>query len=459
MIFEPIYVNNTNHIGMKKMAKSTTTRASRTTTKKSTTQRKSDIGKKIADDRQSALFAKINDKNNPDTAKEISQTIKAMLELSNIDTLKWRGLMATPPASYLENILQCFHSQTNIPLEMPFFAGIHCLSAYLLKTGCYINLNGQKVKPDLWTVVLSQSGSGKTYATNAVTEMLGVEGNFNNPASSAKFVEELSKKNNGFWIRDEFLELIKSIESQPQLSELKDYLLRLHDGKKIERITKKEEIIVHEPSLVIFGTTVLETFIAGMSPENLVDGFAQRFNYVIARKDDNRKMEDYALYDLSPYRDTIKRSWDDMINNITHKEYILSENAEDGFRSAFKLLIKSDMPESFYRRIMFRSIRYALIYHIILGKSNNIIDAADMGWAARLCTMHLKDVGELIEGHDKNELQQQIYLCAKAVERLKEKGQEVSARNIIHSVHRIKTASQALAILRILGIDTTKKVA
>lgn len=409
------------------------------------------LKKKVEPSRQMQLFDAIVNAESDDKRKEIAQTIRTMLELQKLDTTQWRGLVATPPRSYLERILECFYTKTNIPLEIPFFAGLHCLSAYLLKRGCYINFKGQKIKPDLWSVILAQSGAGKTFASNAVTGILGIEGDFSNPASSARFVEELERNNNGFWVRDEFLELLKAIETQPQLAEMKDYLLRLYDGKKIERITKKDEFVIHDPALVIFGTTVLETFIRSIPPESLVDGFAQRFNYVIAKNDPSRKMTDFALYDLSEHKEGIKNSWDDMIQNIEHEEYEFSENAEAGFKSAFALLNNIEIPESFYRRVMFRGIKYALMYHVILGKRNNIIDEVDMGWAGRLCAMHLKDVGKLIEGHEQTDLQNLLTLCSNAVERLRDKGKPITPRNLIFSVNRIKNVAEARAMLAILN--------
>jgi len=74
-----------------------------------------------------------------------------------------------------------------------------------------------------------------------------------------------------------------------------------------------------------------------------------------------------------------------------------------------------------------------------------------MGWAGRLCAMHLKDVGKLIEGHEQTDLQNLLTLCSNAVERLREKGKPITPRNLIFSVNRIKNVAEARAMLAILN--------
>lgn len=241
--------------------------------------------KTLKKNRQMSLFEEIVN-SSPDKQKRITETIKGMLQVKQNIKEEWRGLIATPPGSFLENVISCFYERTDIPLEIPFFTSIHYLSYYLLENGIHIEFDNKIIKPDLWSVILAQSGAGKTYASKAISTFIDIKPNFQDVASSAKFVEELSKNNNGFWLRDEFAQFLKSIENQPQMQEMKDYLLRLYDGEEISRITLKNETIIKNPALVILGITVLETFMDNVSAESLADGFGQRFSYIIARKDE-----------------------------------------------------------------------------------------------------------------------------------------------------------------------------
>lgn len=380
------------------------------------------------------------------------ETVRTMLAMKNAPE-EWRGLVATPPGSFIEKILEIFNEKTNIPLEIPFFTALHYISAYLLANNVVVNVKGQILKPDIWTVILARSGAGKTFASSTIGKYIGEEPNFPDSASSAKFVENLSKFNKGFFLRDEFGQYLKSIETQPHMAEMKDILLRLYDNKKIERNTKKEEIIVEDPALVILGVTVIDTFLNQVGVESLVDGFSQRFNYVIAETDNKRNFEDYAFYDVyGENADKVRHEWEKLKSNVKHTEYSVSENGLDAFITSFKLLANLKVPESFYRRIMFKGMKYALIYHIMLGKTNNIIDEVDMGWAGRLCAIHLKDSSKLLEGYDKTDIQNLLDLAEKAIERMKNEGLEVNPRNLIRRVNRIKTVTEAKAILSILGV-------
>lgn len=380
---------------------------------------------------------------------EIIENVKAMLKVQNVKD-SWRGLVATPPGSFLETVLECFENRTDIPLEIPFFTSLHYISHYLLKNKVYINFDNQIIKPDLWTVILGPSGSGKTFSSRSIGKMIDCQPDFPDTSSSAKFVEELVNHNNGFWLRDEFGQFLKGIETLPQYSEMKDYLLRLFDGEKISRLTKKDEYIIEDPALVILGVTVFETFLSQVGVESLVDGFSQRFNYVIAKPDPKRTMYDFPLYEISDYKEKIRTEWEKTISNVNHQEYFIKEEAKAGFITAFRLMCNIELPPSFFRRIMFRGMRYALIYHILLEKKTNILDSVDMAWAGRLCAIHLKDASELLKGHDKSDLQNLLEKTESAISRMKEKGIEISPRNLVLNVFAIKNVMQAKALLSIL---------
>jgi len=134
------------------------------------------------------------------------------------------------------------------------------------------------------------------------------------------------------------------------------------------------------------------------------------------------------------------------------KDYLLRlYDGEEISRSTLKNETIIENPASFFRRIMFRGIRYSLIYHILLGKTSERIDEVDMGWAGRICALHVRDACELLEGHDKSELQNLLNNAEKVIQRLEEKGEAISPRNLVRNMAKIKNTQEAKAILQILG--------
>lgn len=380
------------------------------------------------------------------------ETIRAMLKI-NAQPDVWRGLVATPPGSLLSTVIAAFRSGTDIPLEIPFFATLHFLAAHMLAKGVTVDFVGQVVKPDLWSVVLASSGAGKTFATNTLERFTGQEATFPEPSSSAKFVEDLATHNNSLWVRDEFAQFLKAIDQQPHLQEMKDYLLRVFDGKRVERNTKKSSIQVDDPALCIFGLTVLESFKDSVSPESMLDGFAQRFSYIIAKRDPERPARDFPIYDMRSYKDRIRSEWDKVVASIQHEKYVVGPDAEDAFRESFSLLIppNEQIPASFFRRIMFRGVRYALLYHVLLGKETDMLDAADMGWAGRICGLHIHDAAWLVGEHGLPDLER---LCRRTEELrtriLEKEGRPLTPRDVVRNIHGIRNTSEARAIIQMI---------
>jgi uncharacterized protein YlxP (DUF503 family) len=363
----------------------------------------------------------------------------------------WRGLLATPPGSLLETVIRTFDKNTDIPLEIPFITTVSLVAGVMLKRNNSVLFGGANVRPDLWTILLASSGSGKTFASTAIQKMSGFDSDFPEAASSAAFVEALSKNNRGVWVRDEIGQFIKNIESIQHLAEMKDYLLRVADGKRIERSTKKERIVIDDPSLVILGLTVLETFGNVVPPEMLLDGFAQRFNVLIAERDQRKDPRDYAIYDLSHSKDRISKEFEEIQATIKENtQFELLDRAEDAFRTSFGMLYKDDLPMSFFRRVMFRGMKYAMVYHALLKKESTKIDEFDIGWGARLSALHLKDASKILIDHGIPDLEKLIRSAERIKESLARDGKVVSARDIVQGVYGIKSTAEARGILSLI---------
>ena len=383
---------------------------------------------------------------------EARDTVRTMLKIKAQPDL-WRGLVATPPGSLLSTVVSAFRSCTDIPLEIPFFATLHFLSAHLLSKGVVVEFVGQEVRPDLWSIILADSGAGKTFATNILEKYTGQDSTFPEPASAAKFIEDLATHNKSLWVRDEFAQFLKALEQQPHMAEIRDYLLRVYDGKKVERNTKKSSVSIEDPALCILGLTVLQTFKEAVSPESMLDGFAQRFSYIIAKRDPNRQSKDYPIYDLRDYQDRIRDEWTRLVGSIQADRFVVGADGETAFRESFAMLIPAneEVPVSFFRRIMFRGIRYALLYHVLLGKTDNVIDAVDMGWAGRVCGLHIQDAAWLVGEHGLPDLERLLKRAEELRDRiLKEEQRPITARDIARNVYGIRNTNEARAVLQMI---------
>lgn len=391
---------------------------------------------------------------------EARQTIKAMLGVQLGG--HWPTLQeCVPPGSLLELIMEAFEATTDIPLEIPVFATLHYLSALLLQKGVVINFAGQHVRPDIWSVCLAESGAGKTYTQSMVKKALdGDIRMFNDFASAAKFMEELRDNNKGLWNRDEFAQFLKQLEVQPHMSEAKDYLLRCYDGTTITRSTKAEKIEVEDPALVIFGSTVYSTFRDNITQEMLLDGFAQRFAYIVAERDPNRGH--VAIYRMPERIDEIKQKWETLGRNDFYPVYQVDMLGEKAFEEAFSVLLgrsnSADVPLSFFRRILFRAVKYALIYHILLGKRTPVLDKEDFGYAARVCALNLRDLRKLLDQFQLSEFQVLTDKAETYVRRKQAAGEKTTPSKLVAGVRGVGNAMNARALLDFL-LETKPELA
>lgn len=375
---------------------------------------------------------------------------------------RWGGVIdAVPPGSFLELFLRQVYETSEIKLEIPFSAAIAYVSAYLLNKGVKVNVEGELIGADLWLLLLAPSGSGKTFAIKLLQHYLGKDSVPMMPEcqSDAAFIEALRDNNNSLWCRDEFGQLMKGLEKPGPMEKLRDYLLRTFDNSDIEYRTKKENYTIESAALTIYGGTVFDTWSKCVSEESMLDGFAQRFAYVVADSEDEseerRKFENNAFWkSREEERDkTVKDAWEKLVSHPLHSVYRVSEDALKEYEEAFKSLWRvSDgkIAKSFFRRILFRSFKYSIIYHFILGKESDIIDAQDMAWAIRAAKLHIRWLFDVMELFEVSEVEKKIRLVEGAIERLESRGQTVDARKLLTYVRSIQSITEAQALLKLV---------
>lgn len=392
-----------------------------------------------------------------DSRADARDTVRGMLACRDRKGIgSWRGLLAVPPGTLVEQIISAFQQGSDIPLEIPFFTLLHWLAGHLLKNDVTLTIPGvaTPVRTDLWTVLLAASGAGKSFVESEIRAAIGkdeadrIEFPGTGIASGAAFVDALAAYNKGLWIRDEFGQFLKQISKVGgNLEEVKDVLLRLHDGKRIERKTKKYEVTINDPALAILGLSVGETFAGQVSSEDMIDGFAQRFGYIIAAKDPDRTMADFPLYQIRA--GGWREKWKALTASVTHKQYIATDDAIEGYRTAFSALIPtSHIPESFYRRIMWRAHKYALIFHVLTGRGHEQeLDASDYGWAARAASLHIRDAIALLSQHGMGDLERLIQRVEELKAEVAKTGETLTPRTVIRRINSVKNAAQARELL------------
>lgn len=149
-------------------------------------------------------------------------------------------------------------------------------------------------------------------------------------------------------------------------------------------------------------------------------------------------MKDYPINDLRAYRDNITKKWNDIINTPVHQVYEISDEEEEAFRTSFKLLFSKvgEIPGSFYRRVLFGAVKYALLYHILFKKPDIKFDAKDIGWAARISVLHLNDVKWLLEEHGLSDLEHIIRRVEVLKEKCEKQGEKLTTRYISNIISK-----------------------
>ncbi|MBI2240428.1 MAG: DUF3987 domain-containing protein [Magnetospirillum gryphiswaldense] len=363
---------------------------------------------------------------------------------------QWRGDSIVPPGSLLDEMASLFRRTTDFPLELPVIMTLHALAAYMLKRGAEASIGGTRVRPDLWTTLLAPSSAGKTKTTTVIKKVMPLH-LFPEVTTAARFIIDLTEHNHSAWFQDEWAQLLKRMESQTYAEELRDYLLRLHDNNPISRRTKTEEVAVADPALVVLGTTVEQTFLENVSAESMLDGFMQRFGFIIADLDPSRTPDMFPIYRVEEPTnlDPLHKAWQKLKDIPLHSDYEISREAEkayvDGFRAHYHR--HREIPASFFRRVMWRTFKYALVYHVLLGKDSKVLDAQDVGWAMRVSEMHLADSRRLLERYNLTKLEA---LVVKAEALQAKLGRRPSTRELISGVRGINNANMARFILELM---------
>ena len=312
-----------------------------------------------------------------------------------------------PDGSPLKDVVDEFFALTPVPLELPIFSFIFYLSAWLTQEDVCISVGGKRIPPAIWLVLLARSGSLKSFSNDIIKVNAPVQSNLDGFESDAKMLDMMEgnqavEEPDGTpripqrhrWVCDEFGQTLKKIESEKSnLSGCKQYLLQAYDRAPLSRKLMSYTKTVEDTTMSILGINVYETFLTTISPESLLDGFAQRFVYIVSSEPKNEtpprlpKSSEYLEMNTARLQAVSAVAWSNLQQQPLLKDYELSDEARKIFADwsdRFATLYE-DMPDSFFIRLRFRLFPFALIYHILAGKgANKQIDKISAQYATLL---------------------------------------------------------------------------
>jgi hypothetical protein len=258
------------------------------------------------------------------------------------------------------------------------------------------------------------------------------------------------------WVCDEFAQTLKKIETEGgPLSGCKKYLLLAYDRAPLSRKLKSYTQVVEDTTMNILGINVYETFLTTMSPESLLDGFAQRFAYIIASDPSaeqpprDPKSSKYLEID-SAYLDAVAAvAWSNIKQQILLPEYVMSEEGKRHLAEVSDSYAKhTEIPDSFFIRLRFRLFSFALVYHILAGKgADREIDKTSARYATLLFGTLLAHTKRMLLDIGEGDLAKKLT----RVLALKEKhGATMTIRDLVMGMSGYKvSASEARALWQI----------
>lgn len=360
---------------------------------------------------------------------------------SSFEKKKWEGDMVVPPGTPLFKLLESFKTHTDLPLSLSMHSFFFYLSTWLLEHKSTVYCDGQTLTPELWTIVLAPSGCGKTYSLDRIRAHAPTQATIQGIKSGAAFFDAmLSNEQKGLpnaMLVDEVGQLVQQIEQRGSpLVDLKGYLLEAYGGNSITHTTVKNgERVVKDTTMSFLGLNVDETMWNILTPTSFLDGFCQRFAFVIAERDSERHFTDFPRYNNEQIEQVVASAWGTLTATSPLKQYIYSPDAIAAYDRKFRefgMDIERDgvVNVSFFRRLMQRAHKLALLYHIILGKSAiPQIDEIDVAWSMRLTEWHLRDISTAIltkSGNAADMLRGIQALAAKS----KAEGKSLSTRDV-----------------------------
>ncbi|WP_411975670.1 hypothetical protein [Sulfitobacter faviae] len=312
-----------------------------------------------------------------------------------------------PKGSYLEQISSYF-KKTDVSYVLPLIQLIMIASSYLTQGGANVWIPGLGSKrPILWTMALAPSASSKTLATDKVAEILLPEGQdetvrmLPKAGSDAQWIIEVNENNGAYWYQDEAGKMFHMILTQSNFARMKPWMLDAYSNKPISNRLKGEtnKLEIEDPHFTFLGLSVRETWTDDVDAASMLDGFCQRFNYVIAEPRSDTDMFEHFLYFAGEEFETRKSDLQEIWRALCAQKgaleaYQLNDEVlpylESWWRSLRNNWGDGVLPGSFIRRTGFSVLSYLVVLQFLLGKANRPIDLETAKLATKYAEYHLE---------------------------------------------------------------------
>ena len=308
----------------------------------------------------------------------------------------------TPPGSFADVVIDQVRQKTDLPPEIALAVVLSQIAAALAQAGTTVSWpdDHRPVELTLWMLVLAPSGAGKTLLRNLVADALQLHPEeLAEPGSARAFLDALRERDGkALWVRDEYGQLMRQIADGGPLGTLRDYMLRAYDHGPLEVTTRKDGLVkIDKPLLSIFGSTVDSTWSGCIDPAMLADGLLARHLFVVAE----RRPLTVPRYPLQDMRDVIDQAAMPLRARLADEptNYLITPHAASAYDSMWRELVGhlgDVIDPAYFRRVTWNAGRYAVIYHILLGKPGKEIGIDAMRWAWRMVQLHLQYAREVL---------------------------------------------------------------
>lgn len=171
------------------------------------------------------------------------------------------------------------------PTEFHEATGLFTLSS-VIGRAVYMQDGPSVIYPNVWPMLLGQSGMVKKSTTHGFAEDILNEAvkdlRMSDSATPEGLIAELSEKSGGgqcqVWtIMDEFGQVVSSMKHKEYMADIKDLLMKLYDGKPIQRRLAKVSYQMDPVYMTLLTATTESRLGQILKPEDLEDGFYPRF--------------------------------------------------------------------------------------------------------------------------------------------------------------------------------------
>lgn len=385
--------------------------------------------------------------------KDVKDFVTFLQELLKARKAGWRGLVMTPPGSFLERFIASFDKYSDFPLELPFFIFLHMLSGELLQRGITLEYDKKLIHPQIWSVLIAASGGGKTTTINAIRDNFHLSSPWDATgiASHARWMQDLAENNNKLVVVDEWWAEKRKMAPGKPLEELERDMLLIRTHETVgHHSAKGVDVTIEHPCISYLGVTTEKMLENSLSIDDFYSGFCQRIRFIFAKREKDIRPARYI--DLQYLVD----EWRLIEKKIKYTHYRSHPRAIDAIEQAFNFFRRSydRMDESYFKRIIDEAQPYALLYHIILGKGDNdTVDLEDYGWAGRLLGVLFSDAANFLKDNMAGDLEKKLQSVQRVYEKCMSEGRTFTAREVVRHVYAIKTVAEAKSLIAMLYSD------